>query len=192
MRYKMEKEKRMKGLVPGLVFMIIFSLCAVLLLPGQKKESHNQPFENIQITGKQAGYILLNSVVVTFAELSKTGKGEEETIVRELNTWMIQARFAKDQNLIDDVFFKRYKRILAVIRLTIIKAANHAFDHLIVQEINKFDIPQKMKGGVYGLASVAGALAKEIQSLKGYLDKKNAFQAAAATGPLPISYSLFY
>lgn len=136
-------------------------------------QSQQKTFE-FRITGKQAGYVLLDSIVVLFAELSRTGTAEEADIVRALNNWMARARTAKKQGLIDEVFFKRYKRILVVIRLTIVKYANHAFDHLVIREINKFDIPQKYKdkAKIAGLASAADALVEEILSLKRYLDNK--------------------
>lgn len=161
-----------KRLVLVLVLTGIFIFAGALQMHGQKKEKG--VFETLQITGKQAGYMLLNSIVVTFAELSRTGQGSEEMILRELNSWMNQARLAKKKQLIDEEFFARYKRILVVIRLTIVKHANHAFDRLIVQEINKFDIPRRVKGKVEGLASVADALAQEVLSLKRYLDQKYA------------------
>jgi len=162
-----------KRLVLVSVLTGIFIFCGGLQMFGQKK--NKGVFETLRITGKQAGYMLLNSIVVTFAELSRTGKGTEEMILRELNSWMAQARLAKEKKLIDNVFFARYKRILVVIRLTIIREADHAFDQLIIREINKFDIPRKVKGEVRGLASVSDALAQEILSLKRYLDQKLAF-----------------
>ncbi len=152
---------RVKRLVLVVVLAGMFIFAGGLQMHGQEKE-------------KQAGYMLLNSIVVTFAELSRRGEGSEETILRELNTWMSQVRLAKEKELIDDEFFVRYKRILVVIRLTLINYANHAFDHLIIREINKFDIPRKVKGKVNGLASVANALVQEISSLKRYLDQKYA------------------
>jgi len=97
---------------------------------GQKKDKG--VFETLQITGKQAGYILLNSIVVAFAELSRTGKGSEAMVLRELNSWMTQARLAKEKKLIDEEFYARYKRILVVIRLTIVNYADHglrSFDY---------------------------------------------------------------
>jgi len=167
---------RIRRLVGGLVLMGVFIFgSGFQLQAGEQKTKRNRTFEKIQITGKQAGYILLNSIVVTFAELSRTGKGSEEMILRELNSWMAQARLAKEKKLIDNEFFERYKRILVVIRLTIIREADHAFDHLIIREINKFDIPRKMEGKVRGLATAADALAQEILSLKRYLDQKLAF-----------------
>lgn len=141
-------------------------------------QSQQKTFE-FRITGKQAGYVLLDSIVVLFAELSRTGTAGEADIVRALNNWMARARTAKKEGLIDEVFFKRYKRLLVVIRLTSVKYTNHAFDHLIIREINKFDIPQKYKdkAKIAGLASTADALVEEILSLKRYLDNKYKEQA---------------
>lgn len=157
--------------------LLVLFLVLLISLSGFAR-SQRKMFE-FRITGKQAGYVLLDSIVVLFAELVRADTAEEADIVRELNGWMARARTAQEQGLIDEVFFKRYKRILVVIRLTIVKYANHAFDHLIIREINKFDIPQKYKDKVKiaGLASVSDALVEEILSLKRYLDNKYKEQA---------------
>jgi len=64
----MKKRKRIKGPVLRPVLTDLFFLCAVLQLQGQKPGGPNTVFDDLRITEKQAGYMLLKSMVVTFAE----------------------------------------------------------------------------------------------------------------------------
>jgi hypothetical protein len=127
---------------------------------------------NFRIEGDQPGYMLLDAVVVTFSELSRQGRGEAAPLEKSLDQWMQQAKKAKAEGKIDDVFFKRFNRILVVIKLSIIFDPGGHLRALILDEINQFDIPKKYEGRTGGLAPVAGLLAEEILSLKRYLDKK--------------------
>lgn len=126
--------------------------------------------ENVRIKGDQAGYMLLDSVVVTFARLSKEGRGDAEPIERALDNWMAQARRAMQGNRIDAVFFKRFRRLLVVIKLSIVSDPAQHLAPIILEEINAFDIPREYRGKIAGLGSVADLLAAEILSLKRYLD----------------------
>jgi len=125
-----------------------------------------------RITSEQVGYALLDSVVVTFAELSKKVDDRQKSLQRELDKWMLLAKVAKAEGQIDEVFFNRFKRILVVIKLTIIPDPNHHLNPLILEEISKFDISKAQQGKISGLASVADSLSGEILSLKRYLDRK--------------------
>jgi hypothetical protein len=127
---------------------------------------------NFRIEGDQPGYMLLDAVVVTFSQLSRQGKGDAAPLEEKLDDWMLQAKKAKAEGKIDDVFFKRYQRILVVIKLSIIFDPGGHLRALILDEINQFDIPKKFEGSTGGLAPVAGLLSEEILSLKRYLDKK--------------------
>lgn len=124
------------------------------------------------IRNEQVGYALLDSVVVTFAELSKKDDDRKKSLQRELDKWMLLAKVAKAEGQIDEAFFNRFKRILVVIKLTIIPDPNHHLNPLILEEINKFDISKMQQAKITGLASVSDSLSGEILSLKRYLDKK--------------------
>ncbi len=124
------------------------------------------------ITSEQVGYALLDSVVVTFSELSKKVDDRKKSLQRELDKWMLLAKVAKAEGQIDEAFFNRFKRILVVIKLTIIPDPNHHLNPLILEEINKFDISKMQQAKITGLASVSDSLSGEILSLKRYLDRK--------------------
>lgn len=144
----------------------------VVLCPGLHGNGDMFQDGNFRIEGKQVGYMLLDSVVVTFSQLSREGRGEAAPLEKALDDWMLQAKKAKAEGKVDDIFFKRFRRILVVIKLSIVFDPDGHLRALILDEINKFDIPKKYEGRTGGLASVAGLLSEEILSLKRYLDKK--------------------
>ena len=130
------------------------------------------------IKGNGVGYILLNGVIVTFEGLNPQKPDEWRKKVHiSLNRLNKEASLAKTQEKIDEPFFTRYRRILLVLKLVMLKGKEKGdtiLNSFIVQEVNKFDIKTKMKEHelVKGIGSVAGAVAEELLSLKKYLDKQ--------------------
>lgn len=142
-------------------------LSASLLLP-QKA--------TFKITGNGVGYTLLNGVVLTFEDTGTLTKEEFKKHVDDaLKGFAADARKAKAEGKIDAVFFERFQRVLRVIKLVITNDTERILNPLIVSEVNKFDIKEKMGPVDYkaiGIGNVAGALAGELLSLKKYLDEK--------------------
>lgn len=159
-------------MLPKVKIMVVVLIlgCSMFLLMGRQGSVNEWP----RFPGDEAGYRLLDSMGAFFSELERTGKGESDTIIKALNEWMAAAEKAKTDGKIDTVFFKRYKRIVVVIRLICFpRNSNRILNELLVREINQFDIkPLDEDFEVEGIASIAVSLKEEIKSLKKYLDKK--------------------
>jgi len=70
-------------------------------------------------TEENAGYALLDTVFFTFKELAEMKESVMEKTRKALAAMMHDANNAKAQNQIDDVFFKRFHRILVVLNIVI-------------------------------------------------------------------------
>ena len=66
-------------------------------------------------TEENAGYALLDTVFVTFKELAEMKETVMEKTQKALTGMMHDAKNAKAQNHIDEVFFKRFHRTLLVL-----------------------------------------------------------------------------
>jgi hypothetical protein len=130
------------------------------------------------IEGDGVGYLLLNGVIVTFEHDKPLSPEAFKTMVLDsLNRLNKEADLALEQKHIDQNFYTRYRRVLLVLRLVMVKAKgveDTILDDTIIEEVNKFDSQAEMKKGdpVEGLGSVAGAVAEELLSLKRYLDEQ--------------------
>lgn len=158
---------------------LILSVCTNLAFT-QKKDPAMKP--TFHIKGNGVGYILLNGVIVTFEGLNPKKPDEWRKKVHiSLNRLNKEADLARIQNKIDEPFFTRYRRILLVLKLVMLKGKDDKdtiLNSYIVQEVNKFDIKTKMKEHelVMGIGSVAGAVAEELLSLKKYLDQQKEYK----------------
>ncbi|MBL7084128.1 MAG: hypothetical protein ISS41_10960 [Candidatus Aminicenantes bacterium] len=131
---------------------------------------------------ESAGHALLDSLVVTFKELAE----QREEVLRKTNEALIsmmkEAKKARGQGQIDSVFFKRYHRILMVLKCVIIEVpAEDAgiMKPLYFGAINKFieDIegePSDIEkaGGKAAIAKFTQAVSHELIELRIYLDNK--------------------
>jgi len=155
--------------------LLIFTVCANLTFTQKKDPAMKSTFH---IKGNGVGYILLNGVIVTFEGLNPQEPDEwRKKVHTSLNRLNKEAVLARTQQKIDEPFFTRYRRILLVLKLVMLKGKDEKdtiLNSYIVQEVNKFDIKTKMKEHeiVKGIGSVAGAVAEELLSLKKYLDEK--------------------
>jgi hypothetical protein len=151
---------------------IIWLLIFCLNLMGCQN-SGKEPDNHIKDQG--VGYTLLDSIVSTLSQLSASGKGGREALEPHLYRWWNEVIKAREQRLIDEVFFTRYKRILVVIMLNVVTdEMNIIINSLILEEINKFDIPPiDDSQNIAGIGSIAKALSEEISSLKRYLKEKS-------------------
>jgi len=95
----------------------IFSLFILILLaiPLVADEPGAVPVD------KKVGYALLDAIAQTFQEMAMTGTGGVEKVTQAVHQFMVDARKAKEQKQIDDIFFVRYQRILAIIKLAVVK-----------------------------------------------------------------------
>ena len=123
--------------------------------------------------------VLLNMVIDDFKTMAGEGTGGYEVVNTKMQTWMAEAKKAKSQGHIDSVFFRRFARMMMVIKLAIVPTPNDTegiLDSIIEREINLFigdvfgeepDLKER------GIGVIATALAEEILNLHLYLDTKD-------------------
>jgi hypothetical protein len=124
---------------------------------------------------KKVGHALLDAITTQFREMAISGSGGPERVDKALQQFMTDARKAKDQKQIDQVFFARYRRIVAVMKLAIIHDPSGILGAITEQEIAHFvnDIlGEEMKAtpSSQALGQVAMAISEEILNLHLYLD----------------------
>ena len=129
----------------------------------------------------EGGSVLLDSLVGTLQELARAGKGGYKEVNTLIQEKMAELKKADAEKKIDSVFCERYKRILVVIKLTIMETSYDSegiLESLILDEQKKFI---KYVAGVdkelpvfahRGIGAISGALSKEISNLYIYLDSK--------------------
>lgn len=129
---------------------------------------------------KDAGYALLDSLVVTFKEMAEKRESVFDKADKELEEMMREAMRAKAQNQIDAVFFKRFSRILLVLKLVISNPPGQVIMmQLMKREVNqfiedvegvKFDIDKA--GPNVAINTFSQAISHEVINLRIYLDNK--------------------
>jgi len=132
---------------------------------------------------KNAGYSLLDTVFVTFKELAEMREPVMEKTNQALTDMMKESKNAKAQNQIDDVFFKRFSRILLVLKIIITpveKDGANIMGPLYFGELNKFieDIEGikydvQKAGSSEAIDMFSKAISHEIIDLRLYLDTKD-------------------
>jgi hypothetical protein len=127
----------------------------------------------------EAGFALLEELVGSFAEMAETGSGGYETVNSALQTRMAQLNTAWEQNRIDGIFYRRYRRLLVAIKLVIMNPdydKEGILDEHITDFLTEFvrdvtgraqQLPPKENRG---LGAIAGAVAEEILNLHFYLE----------------------
>ena len=133
-------------------------------------------------TEENAGYVLLDTVFVTFKELAEMKEDVMEKTQKALTDMMQDANNAKAQNQIDEVFFKRFHRILVVVNIVITpveKDKSNIMGPYYFREINEFieDIEGEKydvqkAGGHKAINKLSQAISYEIIELRLYLDTK--------------------
>jgi hypothetical protein len=123
---------------------------------------------------KKVGYALLDAIAQTFQEMAMTGTGGVEKVTQAVHQFMVDARKAKEQKQIDDIFFVRYQRILAIIKLAVAPDPEGILVPIFDQELARFVrevLGEDWKGsGPAAIGQVANAIADEIINLHLYLD----------------------
>mgnify|MGYP001100240898 CR=1 FL=1 len=134
-------------------------------------------FPSRSSAANEGGYALLDSLVVTFKELAEKGVASKTS--EALNQMMGEAWQALFQRQIDDVFFKRYSRILMVLKLVIMPKEEGILEPVITREINefiediegeKFDLEDATPN--QALKKLSEAVAHEVVNLRVYLDSQ--------------------
>lgn len=158
-----------------MIILICIILC--LLFFSLNLISSSIPFKPAD---KDAGYALLDSLIVTFKEMAEKRESVFDKADKELEQMMQEAMRAKAQNQIDAVFFKRFSRILLVLKLVIgDPPGQFILTQLMKREVNqfiedmegvKFDVDKA--GGAEAINMFSLAVSHEIVNLRIYLDNK--------------------
>ncbi len=125
------------------------------------------------------GFKLLDTVIEGFKKMATGGSGGYDQVNSTIQKAMADARAAKEQGKIDAHFFKRYNRILLIIKLAIIEKSYDSqgiMDDLILHKINEFteDVTGvKEDAQDRGIGVIAAALAEEMLNLHIYLEGKD-------------------
>jgi len=134
---------------------------------------------NSRMADNNTGYALLKSLVLAFSEMAQTGEGGYELVNRILQEKMAELKKAKSEGHVDPVFYRRYKRILVVLKLAIIDEPydpEKILNSFIVTELKSFhedvfgtetEFPPPEHRGI---GAIAGAIAQEVLNLHIYLD----------------------
>ena len=136
---------------------------------------------NATTAADEASFALLVSLVSSLGEMARAGKVSYEEVNTLLQKKMAELKKARAEKQIDPVFYKRYKRILVVLKLTILDTSydpEGILDSLISNELKAFIVDvtgadeQLPPPEHRGIGTVAGALFEEILNLYIYLDGK--------------------
>jgi hypothetical protein len=132
---------------------------------------------------ENAGYALLDTVFVTFKELAEMKGPVLEKTQIALKEMMKDAKNARAQDQIDDMFFERFHRILLILNIVITpveKDEAGIMAPLYFGEINRFieDIEGEKydvqeAGGHEAINKLSQAISHEIIDLRLYLDTKD-------------------
>lgn len=147
---------------------ICVSILILLAVPLLAEEPGAAPLD------KKVGYALLDAIGQAFREMAVSGSGGAEKVTQAVERFMVDAKRAKEQKQIDAVFFARYQRILAIIKLVVAPDPSAVLGHMLDQELSRFvyDIlGEDWKGsGPVAINQVANAIADEVINLHLYLD----------------------
>ncbi|MCK5202511.1 MAG: hypothetical protein KAR15_01515, partial [Desulfobacterales bacterium] len=133
------------------------------------------------IPAKHIGKVLLDHMISGFKAIAIAGSGGYNVVDQLLQNSVVMLRKAKMDKAVDSVFYRRYKRILEVLKLTIINAKhdreNILNDHIaMVIQSFIYDITGEFKNlgsERYGIGLISEAVSFELLNLHIYLDTKN-------------------
>ena len=151
----------------------IIILCSLCLFCINLNAINNVNFK----PADKAGYILLDKLVDNFMQMAEKGNSVMADMDKAVNNLMADANKAKAQGQIEPVFYKRYTRILMLLRLIKHNDPEGILWPLMEREI--FNVVTDVKGeevtdikGAKGIVVFADAIAEEILILQLYLDNK--------------------
>lgn len=123
---------------------------------------------------KTAGYALIDGIGQTFHDMAVSGTGGVAIVNKSVEKFMADARKAKEQNQIDAVFYARYARILAIIKIAVAPDPQGILVPMFDDELRRFVrevLGEDYKGsGPQAIGQVANAIADELINLHLYLD----------------------
>lgn len=127
------------------------------------------------------GYALLNSLLTLFDNLypSGTSKGGFELVNERLDQLAIDVKATREANLIDTIFYNRYRRMLTVFKMIVTPVIkNELFENPFTQTLIDFvwnvTYVRWTWGEKDGIPKMAEALEEEFVQLQFYLDSRQA------------------
>ena len=143
-------------------------LLIALIFPALAEDPARTPID------KKAASRLLDSIGQMFYEMAMTGVGDKDKLEKSIQQFMAEAKKAKEQQQIDRVFFNRYARLLAIIKLVMAPDPGGILGPIVDRELGRFVaevVGDDWKGsGAAAVGQVADAIAYEIIDLQMYLD----------------------
>lgn len=126
-------------------------------------------------TERKGGYAVLDIYIATFREMAT--KGSKGVLESNLNNIMAAAVKAKTQGEIDDVFYSRFARLMAVTKLTLVPDTEQILKPIAEKEIRRFvgDVlgDEAAAAPKIGIGQLAESMSQEIINLQIYLDTKD-------------------
>lgn len=126
-------------------------------------------------TERKGGYAVLDIYIAAFREMAI--KGSKGVLESNLNNIMAAAVKAKAQGEIDDVFYSRFARLMAVTKLTLVPDTEQILKPIAEKEIRRFvgDVlgEEAAAAPKIGIGQLAESLSEEIINLQIYLDTKD-------------------
>jgi len=147
-------------------FLCLASLC-LIVLPLIAQRPASPPID------KKIGHALLESIAIGFRDMAVSGSGGFEKVDRLVKTCMADAKKAKGQKQIDQIFFSRFTRLLAVIKLAMMPDPEGILGSVINQEIANFirdTLGEEQKPRKESIGQLALAIGDELINLQLYLD----------------------
>jgi len=149
-----------------LIFIILFFGCIVSAEIVSPSGVNNQ----------KEGYALLENLILTFKALADEKASNISKVDEALSSAMADAIKANSESKVDPVFFRRYSRVLMIIKLIVVEDRTGILGSLVGQELGNFvedvkGVKGELTGGK-GIANVADAITEEIINLHLYLDNK--------------------
>lgn len=133
------------------------------------------PAESPSPAERKGGYVILDTYIAVFREMA--AKGSNGILESNLNNIMTQVVKAKTQGEIDDIFYSRFARLMAVTKLVIVPDAGHILKPIIERETRRFveDIlgEEAAAAPELGIGTLAESITQELLNLQIYLDTKD-------------------
>ncbi len=147
--------------------LLILALLAAPILAGEPGSS---PVD------KKVGYALIDGIGEMFHEMARSGSGGVGKVNTAVEKFMADARKAREQGQIDPVFFARYTRILAIIKIAVAPDPQGILVPMFDDELRRFvrevlGEDYRLRGsGPEAIGQLANAIADELINLHLYLD----------------------
>jgi hypothetical protein len=126
----------------------------------------------------RVAYALLDGIGEMFYQMAVTGTGWTEKLEKGLQQFMADAKEAKSRSQIDSVFYRRYRYLLAIIKMTVRPDPGGILLTVIDCELGQFVgsvLGEELKGsGPGAMSQVLNAIAYEIVDLQMYMDNLEA------------------